>query len=849
MGRFSCFLVGDDTLTHRCGEMLVAGGHDVRGVITDAADVRTWADENELPVVGHDEDPLALVTAEPFDYLFSIANLKILSDELVARAQVGTINFHDGPLPAYAGVHSTSWALMNGEPRHGVSWVYVTDVIDGGAIAAARAVEITEDETSFSLNTKCFEAGMETFEQLIGGLADGTNAPQEQDLARRSYFGMWKRPTAAGLIRWDRPASELRSLVRALDLGPTHTNILGVAKVAIGDTAFIVRQAETGPDHASAAPGTVLDITDDAIVVGAVDGSLAITELASLAGEALAVDGVCAATGLEIGQRLPVIGDEDADAIDARLSSVSRHERTWERELAAARLVELPYIDATAEPSDETTDHSVTVAADFAALADERWPDCTLPEATAAAFLLYLVRLGADQTLTVGLHADAGPDGRLFASRVPWNGSIDTAEPAWSQLDAVLTTLATVTAAGTHLRDLAARMPALRGRDIDPDAYPIAVDLGRTAEGAVSTDGAAVTLRVTGADISLVSRNGVVDPDDGARMATQFGTFLAGLANDADRPLHQLPLLTAAEAEEILTEWNRTQGDYPTDETIPSLFAAQVERTPDAVALAYREDEITYRELDRRSSQLANRLVELGVGRDVVVAISVDRSIEMVVSLLAVHKAGGAYLPLDPSYPKERIAFILEDASAAVLISSSDLVHTLPHHNGDVVLVDTDSELIATYADDIDVVVAPDQLAYVIYTSGSTGKPKGVMVEHGNAVSFFWGMDERIPHQEGDVWLAVTSLSFDISVLEIFWTLCRGLKVVIYNNDLAMSQERTNAAVGTPIDFSVFYFSADAGENPDDKYRLLIEGAKFADANGFTAVWTPERHFHEFGGL
>ena len=148
--------------------------------------------------------------------------------------------------------------------------------------------------------------------------------------------------------------------------------------------------------------------------------------------------------------------------------------------------------------------------------------------------------------------------------------------------------------------------------------------------------------------------------------------------------------------------------------------------------------------------------------------------------------------------------------------------------------------------------VKPENLSYVIYTSGSTGKPKGVMVEHRNAVNFFTGMDGVIEHNPPGVWLAVTSLSFDISVLELFWTLARGFKVVIYNAKKErtaakpLSLQNTNKA----IDFSLFYFSSD--ENGGDaaaKYRLLTEGAKFGDTNGFKAVWTPERHFHAFGGL
>ena len=147
----------------------------------------------------------------------------------------------------------------------------------------------------------------------------------------------------------------------------------------------------------------------------------------------------------------------------------------------------------------------------------------------------------------------------------------------------------------------------------------------------------------------------------------------------------------------------------------------------------------------------------------------------------------------------------------------------------------------------------PEHLAYVIYTSGSTGRPKGVMVEHRNVVNFFAGMDAaRAARPPGSVWLAVTSLSFDISVLELFWTLARGFTRRGPRRASTQRRRRAPRARATPsqpIDFSLFYFASDEGEHAADKYRLLLEGARFADAHGFAAVWTPERHFHAFGGL
>ncbi|MHB1327790.1 MAG: MupA/Atu3671 family FMN-dependent luciferase-like monooxygenase, partial [Gemmatimonadales bacterium] len=267
-------------------------------------------------------------------------------------------------------------------------------------------------------------------------------------------------------------------------------------------------------------------------------------------------------------------------------------------------------------------------------------------------------------------------------------------------------------------------------------------------------------------------------------------------------------------------------------------------------AASFEHETLSYRDLNARANQLARRLRELGVTTGVPVGIFAERSLEMLIGMLATLKAGGAYLPLDPAYPADRVAFMLEDSAAPVVITQGRLVDRLPPTTAKLLRVDLDAVSFARLPDEnLEGGATPTDLAYVIYTSGSTGRPKGVMIEHRNVVNFFLGMDERIGGDKPGTWLAVTSISFDISVLELFWTLTRGFHVVIQGDP-----ERVRAQTGTPrsdrkLGFSLFYFSSAADAAPADRYRMLLEGAKFGDANGFEAIWTPERHFHAFGGL
>ncbi len=231
------------------------------------------------------------------------------------------------------------------------------------------------------------------------------------------------------------------------------------------------------------------------------------------------------------------------------------------------------------------------------------------------------------------------------------------------------------------------------------------------------------------------------------------------------------------------TDCNKTEVDYPRENTIAQLFEQQVARTPDAVAVVSAGRGLTYRELDQRSNQLARHLQQLGVRPESLVGIAVERSVEMMVGLLAILKAGGAYVPMDPSYPVQRIALMIEDSEAPVILATERTRSRLGKTAGHVVSIDGDADAIAgNSTHPVSSAASGQNLAYVIYTSGSTGKPKGVMIEHRNVVNFFTGMDRAIGSDPG-VWLAVTSISFDISVLELFWTLTRGFQVIIHGDE------------------------------------------------------------------
>jgi amino acid adenylation domain-containing protein len=271
------------------------------------------------------------------------------------------------------------------------------------------------------------------------------------------------------------------------------------------------------------------------------------------------------------------------------------------------------------------------------------------------------------------------------------------------------------------------------------------------------------------------------------RMVAQFQTLLEGIVRNPEQRISQLPLLSEAEKQQLLVTWNDTRKDYPKDKCLHELFETQVEKTPDAIALVFEDQQIPYRELNQHANQLAHHLRKLGVGPETLVGICIERSIEMIVGLLGILKAGGAYLPLDPSYPKERIAFMIRDSQAPVVLVQNKLLEQLPTLSiqNRIVCLDTDLQTVARESsENLTSGVRTENLAYVTYTSGSTGNPKGVMVEHRSLVNYLcWFTDFFVVEKSINLPLT-TKLTFDASLKQLFPPLLNGGQLFLVSDEV-----------------------------------------------------------------
>ena len=784
---FSSVVVGDESLLAECSEQMLARGHSIAALVTTNTQLVEWAKGHGIPVIAPGAGLVARLGGVSFDWLLNIAGLRVLSPDALALPRQGAVNFHDGPLPQHAGLNAPVWALMAGDVQHGITWHLITDKVDEGDILAQATFDIAPDDTALTLNAKCFAAGVESFAQVLDMLERGNVTGQPQDRTARSVHLRNDRPAHDGVLDFTRPASELDRMVRALDHGP-YWNPLCAAKLRLGAQLACIGTTRVVAGQGPA--GQILDVDADSLIVACGDG-------------ALHISGLLCMQGLPVNPRHNLTkGDIIApppEGVSQAMARITNGDQRWRD--ALRKMTGNP---ALAPQSDQRE----TLAL---ALADR--PDAQVIAAFGTALARQFGVSQLDMALcTAATHAAAAAAPDHISGWVPLQIDLRRADPV-AEIESRLNLAAK---APGFARDISARDPVLGLIDTPH----IVVTRNATA------DAGAVTLDLETGDM-------------------RYDPALIGTA-EAQR-IRAAMTATQGADDTISAQLNAT--DKPYDRIcMHHAFEAQVRKTPDAIALSFENQSLTYAQLNARANRVAHVLAEMGVTPDTPVALCTARGPNLLIGALGILKAGGAYVPLDPAYPADRLAHYLHDSAAPVLVTEHAHLDILPRHDAALLQLDTDTRL-GTAPDTNPVSpVSPDNLAYVIYTSGSTGTPKGVMVEHGNVANFFAGMDDCIRHDPPGVWLAVTSLSFDISVLELFWTLARGFKLVLMGD-----QDRTAVSRGPvrisdkPMDFSLMYWGNDDGQGPQ-KYRLLLEGAKFADTHGFCAIWTPERHFHAFGG-
>jgi amino acid adenylation domain-containing protein len=766
-------VIGEGAIALGCLEILVKA-QEILGVYSPDQSLLAWADAQGIVHPPNRVQFEALLRVSEYDNLFSINSSWIIPKSVLKRARHRTINYHNSLLPRYAGVHATTWAILHGETEHGITWHEVVAAIDAGRILKQVKFPILPDHTVLSVNTRCAEAAIAAFAELVDELAQDRVTFVEQDLRQRSYFGLSDRPANAALLDWRQPTRLLYNLVRALDFTPMP-NPIALPKLWLPGGMIAVTQARSmlipNPQ-----PGQVLGLNAAGLQIATADGSLWLEGCMTLTGVPLGASDLIDRFGVRIGAILPLLGDDEREAIDRQNAAICRHEQAWVKQLAEL----VPFVHPLQT-------HSLQVAeqAGQSSRISMTLPSGESVESLLAGFAAYCGRLTNDPEFDLAWQPQQCFDANLFAQLVPIR--IAKRDETFAQFrDRFIEMMTRTQQLGSYALDVAVRYPQLRDRS---RTLPVAIGLADSPDALKLPDAALTFVGYRdGSQPELIYRS-PIDASIADAIAEQLQVFITAYCDRPQQPIQTLPLLSAAQMEQMLEKWNDTATAYPS-RCIHELIADQSARTPNAIAVQ-AETQLSYRELDRRSNQLARWLVKLGVVPDTLVAICLPRSVELLIGVLGILKAGGAYVPIDPTYPRDRIDYLLSDSRLHVIVTTAALHDRLFPTTESVICLDQQAAILDLFeAEPMQTAVTPENLAYVIYTSGSTGKPKGVEIEHRSLINHSWSIADIYSLTSHDRMLQSASISFDVAGEQIYPVLLRGGTVVIRPDNLLESFDR-----------------------------------------------------------
>jgi len=331
--KFSCFIIGESTLPIKCGEMLLQSGHHIYGIISNDRNVRQWALEKNIQCITVKKSKIyTLLNSSEFEYLLSINGDYVMPEEILAMPKVMAINYHDSPLPLYAGMYATTWALINQEKMHAVSWHQADASIDTGDILVQLPVPIEPEDTAFTLNLRCYEAALKGFEKLLHQIETQQLNAQKQDLSKRTYFGYYQRPYAASIFSFCNSAQNINAFLRALDFGD-YDNPLGKPKISVENYFFIIPAIEITGIKSSQPPGTVTQINPISITVSTLTKDIKLSIIYNLKGEIISIPEFTSIFHITEGFSFEKLPEELAQRIHDFNSEISKYETYWKRKL------------------------------------------------------------------------------------------------------------------------------------------------------------------------------------------------------------------------------------------------------------------------------------------------------------------------------------------------------------------------------------------------------------------------------------------------------------------------------------------------------------------------------------
>ena len=761
-------VIGETNLCIKCSEYLLEHKWNIISVVSDDPKVINWAITKSIPSFSVSK----LDEVEEFNfYLFSIINLYLIPESFLIDKKVKlAINYHDSFLPKYGGLNSTSWAIFNGETQHGISLHRITSGIDEGDLVIQTKIAINKNETALSLNLKCSEALLKVFPKLIKQIEDNNLAFTKQKLQNKTYYGAKAIPDNFAIINGIKDYSIIDHLDRGLtfnDNNHRYKNSITTPKVFLNGQFYIVENFNqkllrinkiTPSYHNKSNKNNINTVVFNTIrnIFGAkLDIEITAKDIAKK----------CSLTAREL-KYLSTIKYHEARDVNCILKHFEHVN------------VSLTVLDFISHKTPKSSNYIETVT--FPASEND------ISKLTALIYIV-LARFFNDKFITTIYTDDIKIPTKKLRSLVEYKGFMyinpETLKLGFKALNWFCdTTLC--------------------------DTRPLMKDLAYRYNMEVLTDIAIVAGKVDLIDnhqllISIV--NGIVELKGNPVHKLQIASIAECLSvlfakymqkDFYEQDLDTISLLSDVDYKKIVYDFNKTEAKFPENKTVHQLFEEQVRLTPNSIAIANGSVQLSYETLNEKANQLARYLRSTyKINGDDLIAFCLDRSEHVICVLIAILKASGAYVPIDPTYPDGRITYILQNTKTKLIISEEAyssrlnklLELTPPITNISLESINdlqTKHKIKNQPKNNLVKNITSSNLAYVIFTSGTTGKPKGVMVEHKSVVNYLSNIKDKIFKQKTKNVDFSTNIGFDLTVTAILGSLCCGYRICVYPGDV-----------------------------------------------------------------
>ncbi len=786
---FNCYVIGNDSLTIHCASVLLEKKHHLLGIISTSPQIKSWCQKHQINLIKSIYE-FEKQHPESCDYLFSIVNDAILPESIIQFPRVCAINYHNSPLPKYAGLYASSWAILNKETEHAISWHIIESEVDAGDIVKQCFFPIDESDTALTLNLKCYEAAIESFGFLVDELASNTERRVPQNLDLRTYYGLKNKPKNLGFVSWDWEAEEIDRLCRALSFG-AYRNELATPKLIINEQLYLITAYRKLHIASKKPPGTIVHLSKNELQITTQTLDFALFKIMDTDGVLYDMEQWSTRCSLSVGQVLPNFNEQIINQLaNHGAVCLPKTERFWVKKYSQyihqdlsfmAHLTQAATPDSGRRSSLVLPKHlsnqlqhysSVTKTSPYYVL-------CTV-------VLIYLYRLNDYKNYSIqisdsSLHYQLGELSCYLSDTLPFTTDLTHDIPFGDMAIQITQQVLRLKEHDTFCKDLFVRYPELRSPKKD-----VLIRFIDEQEATIDSEGnykLIVFISKDGTGLHIHNHTNYQDNEASYAFFNRIEEHLCHLLEDAltHPEKHLFELMLLSEEELCLMEvWNKTSYDYDATKLLHHYIEQQVSKTPTAIAACFEETTINYELLNKKANQLAHYLIQQGVQQNDIVGLYIHRSLEMLISILAILKAGAAYLPLDPHYPEKRIHYMLENSHAKCLIIDEQ---PLPHPFKGSVIDITDFAYEAMEFTVPETKTSATDLAYIIYTSGTTGTPKGVAISHRAACNHMLWMKEFYDFEQEDRFLLKTPFSFDASVWEIFMPLIMGSLLVIAPNE------------------------------------------------------------------